>query len=195
MAGINIETARQKAKERIVSALRQFYAAELTSIKDPSTLPLPAPDDKAYYTIARSPDELAIMHDVAVVIRVDGNRSLTDPSRSSGMDRFAQQGLTDFRIDVVFRMRLPDPAVVIPDAVAGSRTLELDEVMERRAEQYLGALIGLVYKKFCDPDSIHKAWVVADLPSLLYDGEEPVLGIATAIVRVEQKLLIPLHVE
>jgi len=90
-----------------------------------------------------------------------------------------------FDVALAFQIRPQAPVLV------GGVPLEINELMLRRAEVYLCALINTIFKYACEGDAIHDLEFISDQPDILQTDSGPVWGLAQFTFSVTQNVAVP----
>lgn len=186
MALIQLSEARRLATERLRKILTDALPAEIiaSAAVDGRGIECPAPTaiflqlDIDYSTIARD-------HAVFVVVAPDGPRRRVQ-DHTGGAESHKSVTEQEIAAALVFSYR-PQTIATIP----AGRVMTPDEVMLRRADIYMSALINTIQKYACDPESIHDVVFINDIPSLVSNDQFPIKGIAQVSYTITQHCAIP----
>lgn len=185
MALINLSDSRRIAMERIRTVIRQEIGTEITASIAATSLALecPAPtgvfvqSEVDFTTIARA-------HKVFVTI-APGESRRVEATASGGVDTYKMVTKIPFDVALAYQIRPQAPILV------GGIPLEINELMLRRGEVYLSALINVIFKYACEGSAIHDLEFISDQPDLLQTDSGPVWGLAQLAFNVTQNVAVP----
>lgn len=185
MALIQLSDARRIATERLRKIFTDALPAEiLASVADDGRgIECPAPTavflqlDIDYSTIARD-------HAVFMVVAPDGARRRVQ-DHTGGADAHKSVTEQEIAVALVFSYR-PQTIATTP----AGRPMTPDELMLRRADIYMSAIINTIQKYACEPSSIHDVVFINDIPSLVTNDQFPIKGIAQVNYTITQHCTI-----
>lgn len=186
MALIQLSEARRLATERLRTIFDAALPAEIiaSAAVDGRGIECPAPTavflqlEIDYSTIARD-------HSVFMVVAPDGPRRRVQ-DHTGGTESHKSVTEQEVAVALVYSYR-PQTLATTP----GGRPMTPDEVMLRRADIYMSAIINTIQKYACEPSSIHDIVFINDIPSLVTNDQFPIKGIAQVNYTITQHCGIP----
>lgn len=181
MALIQLSDARRLATERLRKIFTDALAGEIiASVADDGRgIQCPPPTavflqlEIDYSTIARD-------HAVFMVVAPDGaRRRVQDHTGGNGQHKSVTE--QEIACALVFSYR-PQQIATTP----AGRPMTPDELMLRRADIYMAAIINTMQKYACEPSSIHDLVFINDIPSLVTNDQFPIKGIAQVNYTITQ---------
>ena len=188
MSKLPIRSARKSAVDYVIRAMRQEYATFLSELNDEDNggaLYLPTPQAENYFRAPPDPTDLVPTNAVVpVYVYPAGDRTV--PSRSSGgVSRTAQTNRWQLEITLACMMAPDEPFEIDGHEVTSNERLWI------RTELYTGAMIELIetYGRACEGITFFE--LIGDMPTLYFDQQRRVTGVATTRWQIEQEVTVP----
>jgi hypothetical protein len=181
---IPIETARQRAIDRITAALQERLGQSLTLVTDPVALPLPIPGNDAYYCLGADWDDAITNRQQAVYVYDSSPREVIERYSGGATTRGM---LTRFNVNVVmmFKIAMHEPIV------RNGKVMTKEDVLRLRAERYTGAIIHCLYRFARNSDAIHDIDLIDDQATIQQPADKHIIGLAVTRFSVSQKVTVP----
>jgi hypothetical protein len=181
---IPIADARQRAIDRVISALQSRLANELVPLTLPAGLPLPVPDNTGYYGIGQDPDDTITNRQQAIFVYDSSPREIFE-TFSGGPQTYG--GLTRFSLNVLmmFKIAMHEPLIW------NGKEMTREDVLRLRAERYTGGIINAVYKYACRAPEIHDIALLDDQATVQQPDDKRLIGLAVTRWQITQKVQIP----
>lgn len=185
MAQINISESRRLALERVRTVLLAQLSTEVAASRAATSLALECPAPSAVF-LQQTIDYTAVAraHSCFVVVAPDAPRRIVQAA-SGGPSTYKATSELDVAIALAYQYRPQAPVSV------GGVPLQPDEVMLRRGEVYLSALLNTLHKYACDQVSIHDLTPISDVADIIAEDGFPTWGVAQLTLTLTQILAIP----
>lgn len=185
MAQIDLAESRRLALERVRTVIRAQLAAEISASVTASGITLECPAPTGVF-LQQTIDYTAIAraHSCFVVIAPDAPRRIVQTA-SGGPSTYKVTSELDVAVALAFQFRPQAPVSV------GGVVLQADELMLRRGEVYLSALLNALHKYTCDAVSVHDIQPISDVADIIAENGFPAWGVAQLTLTLTQILAVP----
>jgi hypothetical protein len=185
MAQISIAESRRLALERVRTVLAAQLGAEITASVAATSLALECPAPTGLF-LQQTIDYTATAraHSCFVVIAPDAPRRIVQAA-SGGPSTYKATSELDVAIALAYQYRPQAPVSV------GGVPLQADELMLRRGEVYLSALLNCLHKYLCDQVAVHDLTPISDVADVIAEDGFPAWGVAQLTLTLTQLLAIP----